>query len=169
MNAPRKNIEKIITEENRNLVYRFFLSFARFEYALKCAGYLKNKQNGERADPSRLDFSKNNYCKFNPSITPELKASCDYFIQNPPKVQIVDPPGLGWIDFKKQGKLSLLEWLLDAVAQVRNNLFHGGKFPLNSVPEPARDTTLLRHSLTILDACVPLDYQVELFYFDFSE
>ena len=50
-----------------------------------------------------------------------------------------------------------LTWLLLMVRTVRNNLFHGGKFPLIPVSEPSRDSTLLHHSITILAACLPLE------------
>jgi hypothetical protein len=55
----------------------------------------------------------------------------------------------------------LLCWLTDMVCTVRNNLFHGGKFPFARIKDPARDPDLLKHSLTILEACLELNPKVK--------
>src|SRR5271165_5247040 len=50
--------------------------------------------------------------------------------------------------------------LITMVCRARNNLFHGGKFPNGPISDPVRNPRLLRHSLTILEACIPLDRKV---------
>lgn len=49
--------------------------------------------------------------------------------------------------------------LLLCVRRVRNNLFHGGKFNEHWF-EPERSVPLLRHSLSILDACLRSSQQL---------
>jgi hypothetical protein len=36
---------------------------------------------------------------------------------------------------------------------MRDNLFHGGKYPGSPTIDPDRDPTLLRHGLTVLGEC----------------
>jgi hypothetical protein len=48
------------------------------------------------------------------------------------------------------------------IAVVRNNLFHGGKFPWPV--DPARNAKLIRHALVLLDAMVDLDDRVKHYF-----
>jgi len=58
----------------------------------------------------------------------------------------------------------MLTLLLGCIRIVRNNLFHGGKFPLAPVQEPARNPLLLHHALVIIYACLPLDAEVNAYF-----
>ena len=82
----------------------------------------------------------------------------------PPKRQIVREDGsLTWEDLKREN-VTAIRWLLKIVRRVRNNLFHGGKYPYTPLPEPARDTQLLESSLIVLEACLEWDEEVRRWY-----
>jgi hypothetical protein len=67
----------------------------------------------------------------------------DRFLESPPEKQIVENGCLGW----KSVPIGNVRTLFEAVRRLRNNLFHGAKFP----PEPARDRQLLTEALMILE------------------
>lgn len=155
MTITTTTIEKIVPEEHRDLVFRFFLVFSRFEYALKRAGFTAGSSGN--AKPGWDSFASKYPSAFNPAQTPELKVAFDYFSAHPPRKQVLDSGSLSWSAPQDRTREPILTWLLRVVRIVRNNLFHGGKFPIASIPDPARDPILLRHALTILGACVPID------------
>ena len=55
------------------------------------------------------------------------------------------------------------DFVVRCVKRIRNNLFHGGKFPIPTGPvsAPERDTELLEHGLVILHALLELDERVK--------
>ena len=83
----------------------------------------------------------------------ELLEAIDCLKSKPPKRQTVESGILKWRTPDKGNKESEIEWLLDLIKIVRNNLFHGGKYP----SEPIRDEELLKSCLIILDRCLDLD------------
>lgn len=152
------NCKQLLSElgVDKELVMEFFVVFSRFEFALKKAKYLK-KKNG-KAFPDWDAFSKKHKDGFNPKREIQLKEAWDFLKKEPPMTQIVFD---GQLDFKvdKQltGKFSLFE-AQRAVRTVRNNLFHGGKFPKSGVvDDPARKTKLLSMCLVLLKEMLKLD------------
>ena len=75
----------------------------------------------------------------------------DYFMNHPPKKQIIRDDILTW-DETLPGHKSNAELILLLICRVRNNLFHGGKFN-DQWFEPQRSKELMHHALTILRAC----------------
>jgi hypothetical protein len=55
---------------------------------------------------------------------------------------------------------------IEEISTVRNNLFHGGKFPLLLVRDSSRDRDLLTHAINILDAALRLDARVHLVFLE---
>ncbi|HLH07822.1 MAG TPA: hypothetical protein VKW78_11340 [Terriglobales bacterium] len=53
----------------------------------------------------------------------------------------------------------IASWFL-MIRCVRNNLFHGGKFPSIPISDPSRDRDLLLSSMVILNAALDLDSTV---------
>ena len=152
---------------NEELVGRFFIVFARFEYALKCSGYLRGDDEHAQADWNKFACDLGD--AFDPDRTQRLRVAVDYLRNEPPRKQVVQGERLGWKSTGLSG--NQLDALLVLVRHVRNNLFHGGKFhPVSKgareddlperVLEPARDEELLGHSLVILAECLRLSPEV---------
>ncbi|MBC7909124.1 MAG: hypothetical protein H7Y30_01405 [Pyrinomonadaceae bacterium] len=138
-------------------VFDFFICFSKFECALKQAGYWKWERN----------MLSPNWDAFVVDIAPEfdkqddrqrgelLNTAIEFFQNDPPRKQILNEDDQ--IDFKGDGYDAGLKGLIHAIKCVRNNLFHGGKYPYRRhLREPARDDHLLNHSLVILQECLNL-------------
>lgn len=147
----------------RNLAVTFFYDFARFECALKAAGYYSLSQAyGD-------EISAANWEKFANEVSEEfdqllatdgaLFESVEYLINEPPRMQIVDSgKKLGWKDRpetsgSKARKCSIY------IRRVRNNLFHGGKFDDAWIP-PDRNEKTITHALKVMDAFLSLNANV---------
>lgn len=140
---PRGQIEDL-----EKLSVELFRKFARMEYALKAAGF----HNGEgKAEPNWDKFA----CTVQGMLEHDEKAAeaIKYMKGQPPKKQIVRNGLLEW-EVAMPDANETHELLL-CVRRVRNNLFHGGKFNGHWFA-PERSETLLRHSLSIIEACLRL-------------
>lgn len=145
----QRQIEPITTE--------FFFTFARLEYALKATGFLVNNSRVAKADWRR--FADVIRSRFDVNATAQIKEAIEYFLQHPPKKQVVSNGHLEWNDTQPDHN-SDLDLLLAQIGRVRNNLFHGGKFRGRYFAEPERATSLMRHALTILGYCLTLSPDV---------
>jgi hypothetical protein len=151
-------IRRIADSSDRQLAWQFFVFFSRFEYALKRSKYLKP---GEDANPNWDRFSSDHNAAFQKQVSPALAAAVDYFKKSPPRKQRQTGGQLNWSEpLTYDAKEPLLVWLLRAVRAVRNNLFHGGKFPGFPISDPSRDKYLISSAIVILDACLSLDPSV---------
>lgn len=128
----------------QSLVLEFFVTFSRFEYALKRAGYLKKKSNAS-ADWVRFAEDVQALPDDNKAV---ILDSAPYLQGRPPKKQIAVNGALQW-QIRPMGA-SPIQSLIESVKTVRNNLFHGGKFPEELISEPARDEQLLRDCIRVL-------------------
>ena len=148
---------------DREFIIRFFMYFARAEYALKRTGYLRGNEEKAEADWNRFASSVEH--KFNPDISQELSSAVEYLQNHPPKKQTVKNGKLDWAEARPDDR-SLIHHLLTLVRIVRNNLFHGGKFPLPiaELPELSRDKILLESSLIVLGEAIRLNTRVEKFF-----
>jgi hypothetical protein len=149
--------------QDPELVADFFIVFSRFEYALKQAGYYKH--DDARAEANWEEFAKKNHDRFRPKESKLLEAM-EYLRTNPPKKQWVNDGKVGFSADRLYGddKNSDLERLIDTVKGVRNNLFHGGKFPSGVVNEPGRDAKLLKAAMCVLEHACGLDEKVKRFF-----
>ena len=156
---------------DRNLVTDFFIVFSRFEYALKKTKYIKADRSGN-AEPNWNSFIKDNKAHFE-SIekSEELQRAIDYLKKYPPKKQVYKKISdgdetqkffLADITPEKQE----MKYLFTIIKVVRNNLFHGGKYPFSSLKEPARNTDLLRNSLIVLEVWLKLNKEVKILFFN---
>jgi len=153
-------IQRIADSEDRRLAWHFFVFFSRMEYALKrTRSYLKNSPN---AEPNWDKFGSDYDERFRQALSPLTALSVEYFEASPPRKQTQVEGTMGWSEPRRRGENDKqLKWLLQAIRTVRNNLFHGGKFPLITMPDPSRDRDLLMHSLAILNAVLGLDAEVK--------
>lgn len=130
------NIEDMIPAEHRDLVFRVFLMFSRFEYALKRAGCTQSSTGD--AKPAWDSFSSEFRDAFNPSSTPELQEACDYFSAHPPRKQIMDDGSLTW-GAPSSNHRTRIDMATNRCPYGSQQSFHGGKFPIVS-NEPIGDS-----------------------------
>lgn len=164
-----KIIEKYLDKEggiNRELTFKFFMAFSRFEYALKRTGYLKRRGKDNNVQPNWCKFASSLVTKFDECTTKELQSAVKYLQDNPPKKQVVEGGRLSWKDAKGNQGQQTIELLIIYIKTVRNNLFHGGKFSKGPLAEPARNKDLLSNSLIILNRCLELDTEVQWIFLE---
>jgi hypothetical protein len=163
-----QNLIKSLTGDDDELILQFFVFFSRFEYALKRAEFVKSvSKSNNTALPDWDRFAKkleNSLVSITDIKFVEAKA---YLLKHPPQKQMRRPDNsLEWDDNERNGQ-SETEYVLRLVKSVRNNLFHGGKYPDKPVSgQVLRNRKLLQACLTILENCLPLNVKVERFFED---
>ena len=145
-----------ISGEEAALIFEFFMVYSRFEFALKEIPQFRRERDDGHVEPDWRSFADFVKLGFNPDQTPELRQAFDYYLQHPPKIQGVEDNLLSWNENLKRASETDFTWVMRSIKGVRNNLFHGGKFPWDSF----RDVNLLMHGLVILYACLELDRRV---------
>lgn len=145
---------------DRDLLFRFFVVFSKFEFALKNVGFLKMGREERTADPDWDCFARSLKDTFQRNSSPELEEACGYLLEGPPMKQVVVDGRLAWSKTGLSESLTEVERVLLLVRRVRNNLVHGGKFSPEVFEDTSRQEQLLRSSLTVLDACLRLSTQV---------
>jgi hypothetical protein len=136
-------------EPDSELVREFFVEFARFEYALKRAGFHCGEGKA-RADWTK--FAETVAEVLEKPASEALRAAVEYYLEEPPKRQVVRGGQLAWEESEPCTKLKA-DKILIYVRRVRNNLFHGGKFRGEWFENPPRSETLIKHGLEILRVC----------------
>jgi hypothetical protein len=132
----------------KELTIEFLGTFARFEYALKRAGYVAGDEKHASADWDR--FARE-LATATPEVLKSLVACGSYLQRHPPMKQVLENGRLMWKVRGASGG-SAVEEILLSVRTVRNNVFHGGKFPEGPVAEPLRDEQLIRDCLDVLNS-----------------
>jgi hypothetical protein len=135
-------------------------AFARFEAALKEAGYCAQTSRGLIVEYKR--FAQEHEERFSKI---GASTSIQYLIANPPKRQSKEEGQLRWHAIQPPPNPATFAWLLDAAYQVRNNLFHGGKWA-PEIRDPSRDEALLRAALDVLRYAAELNPAVRSKYED---
>ena len=122
---------------------KLFRDFARTEYALKEAGFVKRGRE-QAAEADWEEFAR----QFGDELwsDPLIEKAAQFMAENPPKKQIFQDGQLCWGAGEKAFNGATL---LRCVRRVRNNLCHGGKERRTD-----RDELLMQHSLEILASCL---------------
>jgi hypothetical protein len=136
---------------DQGLVLNFFWRFSAFECALKREGFLKAGRNNA-AEPDWKRFGHEITGRFASVAVSGLTEAREQLRQLSPRRQVVREGRIGW-EPVQQNHESEEEYILRLMRIVRNNLFHGGKYPDGPIDEIARNRDILRAALTILDAC----------------
>ncbi|TIQ62003.1 MAG: hypothetical protein E5X41_30620 [Mesorhizobium sp.] len=121
-----------------------FRIFARFEFALKMAGFTSPKPDG-KFDVDWNTFA--NSAELGPAFLAEVQASgiAATILGDPPMHQRLVH---GALAFVPAAPPDAVQAFVGAVCRVRNNLFHGGKFfPGN---DDDRNTTLVSEAIASL-------------------
>ncbi len=154
------------TRVDRSLLLEFFLTFSRFEYALKASGlFVRHPQT----DPSRPAAAEPDWDSFAASLrdvfkldrTDSLRRACEYILESPPWKQVIIDGAVAWETPVRPANESEVEFLLRMVRCVRNNLVHGGKHNIEVHEDTERTESLLRSSLAILRECLALAPRVK--------
>ena len=99
--------------------------------------------------------------------SPQLQAACEYLLDSPPNHQVLTSAGIAWeTPIRSCSEKTEIEFLLRMIRCVRNNLFHGAKFNAHVHEDVERTELLLRHSITVLEACLDLAPDVNAVYSD---
>ncbi len=153
-----------LPEEVRALVCEFLLVFSRFEYALKLRGYVHTTRHG-RVEVDRRRFSADHPELVERVAQGRLRQRAAAVLERPPARQKLVDGRLEWEPTRPLNPNQLDSGkILDAVYQIRNNLFHGGKWPA----DPARDPELLRAALAVIEGCLEINDELRRAYFDGS-
>ncbi len=156
---------------DQELLLEFFLTFSRFEYALKDSGYYERPNNMKikkfkekgilpEVKPDWDSFAKSLLDLFRKDRTEALKQACEYILDSPPMKQVITNNGIAWETPLTPDSESEVVFLLRMVRCIRNNLFHGGKYNIEVHVDTKRTEMLLRSSLVILEECRFLATQV---------
>lgn len=148
-----------ISKEGINLMTEFFVTFSRFECALKVSGYVI--ENNNKVFANWGGFLASIRTSFNHKRTDELENSVDYLIQNPPRIQALNNNQLTWRDRVFQKNEQQINKLGQSIRDIRNNLFHGGKFYGKYQEDVSRNYILLKNSIIILNEWLRLNNTVE--------
>jgi hypothetical protein len=138
---------------DQTLVFEFFWKFSAFECALKREGFLKP---APYADPDWKAFGKTIRNDFQKIRLADFSKSVEMLKQLSPKRQINRNGKLAWESVTRTKVESEEEYVIKLLKIVRNNLFHGGKYPDGQIVEVTRDRNILRAALNVLNGCYEL-------------
>jgi hypothetical protein len=125
-----------------NIAIAFFQAFARFEFALKRAGYMRNSKAAE------ADWDTFADALGAPFLEEVRKAECaDELLRQAPGKPMRDGEKVDWQNAKPVADVRAL---FLGVRQARNNLFHGEKY-IGDGTKDSRDRQLLTGGLAVLE------------------
>jgi hypothetical protein len=137
---------------DRDLVLNFFWRFSVFECALKREGFVKAGSR-DAAEPDWEHFARAITGRFAKVSVPGFSDAREQLRQLAPRRQVVRDGRLGWEPITEKDQESDESFTLRLMKTARNNLCHGGKYPDGPIEEIARNRSILRAALTILDGC----------------
>lgn len=146
------------------LALEFLAVFSRFEFALKVSN-LRRPGDGE-AKADWAVFAEAVADTFDPQRTAQLTHAFMYLTGEPLRHFAVENGALAWRPFNLPEGLSQAGRVVRLIKQVRNNLFHGGKFAPDPQAGSDRDSRLIQASLVVLRELLHLSPQVRAAYVD---
>lgn len=144
-----QQLNNTFTIEGRTLIVEFFITFSRFECALKASNFAIG--DNEQVKPNWDAFIASVRPVFNKEYTAGLKDAFDYLLQHPPRIQRLHNNQIGWRDRIFQGNEPEINRVSLSIRDIRNNLFHGGKFQGNFEQDVSRNYLLLKNAIIVLD------------------
>ena len=130
-----EGVAKDLVANSPEATVSFFAVFSRFEYALK-----------RRAEADWTRFANGLGKPFFDEVLRSERATV--LIHQPPKKQINEKGQLTWQDATE---INNVTELFKAVCLVRNNLFHGGKYPQAPIDDRSRNQELLLQAKFVLE------------------
>ena len=151
-------VKETLTPEGWELIIEFFIAFARFEFALKESGFTNG--GNYSVTPNWDTFVSNIRPNYYKPKSKELKNAIDYIINQSPRIQILLNGKLGWRQRIFQPGDDQITKLKQSICDIRNNLFHGGKFQGIYEEDISRNYRLLKYSIIILNYWLTLNENV---------
>ena len=156
-----KKLDKSFTVEGQNLINEFFITFSRFECALKASGFASG--DSERVNPNWDSFTSSIRESFDNDVkTTPVNNAINYLQNYTPRIQNFENGQLGWRDRVFQINDPLINKISLSIRDVRNNLFHGGKFNGSYQKDVSRNYILMKHSIEILNYWLKLSTPVKI-------
>jgi hypothetical protein len=119
-------LNQTITEEGQDIINEFFVTFSRFESALKASGFVHG--DIERVSPNWDTFTASIRESFNnANRSVQVSNAIEYLSNHPPRVQNYENEQLGWRERVFQPHDPIINQLSLSIRDVRNNLFSWGK------------------------------------------
>lgn len=153
-------VDGTITPQGKEIIFKFFITFSRFECALKNTPTFRLVNNNS-VRPNWDRFINSISDNFNKDRTRELLDAFDYLIANPPKRQQIINGQISWQIITLPPHTSMCIRLGIYIRTVRNNLFHGGKFVGSYEPDISRNYILINNCIIILDEWLSLNVDVK--------
>lgn len=162
----KKFIEKYnqkITEEGRKLVGEFFITFSRFECALKATITYANG-NQRKVEPNWDSFVASIRDSFDKTKNQELNDAVDFLLNSPPRIQSLNGGNITWRNRVFQDNEREINKLCLHIRDIRNNLFHGGKFNGVYQQDVSRNYKLINSAMIILNEWLELSADVQSYF-----
>ncbi|MFC0185411.1 hypothetical protein SAMN04515674_103195 [Pseudarcicella hirudinis] len=156
-----EELNKTINDDGRKLITNFFIIFSRFECALKSSNFKQMDEKNNKVSANWEQFISSIKSDFNKNKCDSLKEAVTYIIENPPKMQVFEDELLGWKDRRFQQNCHEINKLDISIRDIRNNLFHGGKFNGNYQKDVTRNIDLIKSAIIILNEWLSLDESVK--------
>jgi len=145
------------TDEDRERLFRFLVLFARWECALKRNQFAR-KGSYDRAEADWDAFADTVTGSLAAVNAPGFTLARTYLLNNPPKQQCFENDQIRWRDNpRRECEREDARYLFRVIRDVRNNLFHGGKYQDGRIEDLARDRQLVDSATTVLEAAVKLN------------
>ena len=141
----------------------FFVTFSRFEYALKRSGYLRSVKEGAKAEPGWDKCASDLGEAFFTQIYESTQVT--ELFKRPPRKQVVQNGEIRW---KETEQINTVKDLFVAIRKIRNNLFHGGKYPTGPIEEAARNKKLLSGTLWVLEQALEKSPEVNRVFLKYN-
>ncbi len=135
---------------NREDVLDFFWRFSVFECALKRAGFLRENQNRSIAEPDWERFGESLKGRFDPEPIPGFGGAVERLRKLSPHSQVVEDGQLRWRPVNQGSGEPEEKYVIRLLKTVRNNLFHGGKYPDGPIAEVSRNREILGAAISVL-------------------
>src|SRR5688572_30367174 len=121
--------------DDRARVFRFLATFSRWECALKHGGFARVGRQ-DQVEPDWRAFAVAHDADIAALTDPAFTAARDALLANPPRREELNGTLVEWrANPRRPAEHAAADYLLRIVKDVRNNLFHGGKFIANVEPE----------------------------------
>lgn len=132
---------------SRSDLSEFYLTFSRYEFALKATGFAKQTNRGAQIDWDKLAGELGDLDQ----LLSDRRAEFEELLDRPPKkLNLEGVDQLKWRDDSPMPTWGPTRVFLYRVQAVRNNLMHGSKFIEQESFDPQRESKLLASAIGAL-------------------